>query len=523
VLTRGRGRKFGGRECLLERVDRVDHREDLREHFGRDEGKRHVMKRAMSELAFLPATEQAKLVRDKKVSPIELVDDAITRIEKLNPELNAVIHERFEKARAEAQSSELPDGPFHGVPMVVKDLDGHSAGDPLHCGMRALKEAGYSPNYDSFNVAKLRAAGFVFVGKTNCSELGLIPTTEPDAYGPTHNPWDPSRSTGGSSGGSAAAVASGMVAVGSAGDGGGSIRIPASECGIVGLKPSRGRVSLGPDHGEQWEGLVHRGTVVRTVMDAAATLDVIAGEMAGDPYTAPPPARPYVEEVGVDPGKLRIGLLTRPPAGLGETHVDARTAAENAGRLLESLGHSVEDSYPGALDEELAEGFITMLSANTQFELDYWGAKIGKTLTADDVEPHTWLVAEMGNMVTAPRYVGAIDSIYALARRVSQWWDDFDLLLTPTIPEPPPLLGDIKESADEPMRALIRSSQIIPFVGGFNVTGQPAISLPLHWNEDGLPIGVQLVAAYGREDVLIRIASQIEEAQPWGERKPPIG
>lgn len=481
------------------------------------------MKRAMSELAFLPATEQAKLVRDKKVSPIELVDDAINRIEKLNPELNAVIHERFEKARSEAQSAALPDGPFHGVPMLLKDLDGHSAGDPLHCGMRVLKEAGYTPNYDSFNVAKLRAAGFVFLGKTNCSELGLIPTTEPDVYGATHNPWDTTRSPGGSSGGSAAAVASGMVAVASGGDGGGSIRIPASECGIVGLKPSRGRVSLGPDHGEQWEGLVHRGAVARTVADAASTLDVLAGEMAGDPYTAPPPQRRFAEEVGVDPGTLRIGLLTRPPAGLAEIHPDAIAAVDDAGRLLESLGHSLEDSYPAALDEELAEGVITMLSAQTQFELDYWGTKIGRAITADDVEPHTWLVAEMGNMVTAPRYVAAIDSIYSLARRVCEWWNDYDLLLTPTIPEPPPPLGNIRETPDEPMRALIRSSQIVPFVAGFNVTGQPAISLPLHWNEDGLPIGVQLAAAYGREDVLIRIAAQLEEARPWKDRRPPIG
>ena len=476
----------------------------------------------MTELAFLSATEQADLVRRKEVSPIELVDDAITRIEKLNPELNAVIYERFEKARSEAQSGELPDGPFRGVPILLKDLDGHSAGDPYYCGMRVLKEAGYVPNYDSYNFAKLRAAGFVFLGKTNCPELGLIPTTEPDSYGPTHNPWDPSRSPGGSSGGSAAAVASGMVAVATAGDGGGSIRIPASECGIVGLKPSRGRVSLGPDHGEMWEGLVHVGTVVRTVSDAAATLDVLAGEMPGDPYTAPPPARPFADEVGVDPGKLRIGLLTRAPAGLAEVHDDAKAAAEEAAALLSSLGHEVDDSHPAALHEELAEGFITMLSAQTQYELDYWSAKIGKPITVDDVEPHTWLVAEMGNAVPAPRYVAAIDSIYGLARRVSEWWVDHDLLLTPTIPEPPPPLGSIRETPEEPMRALIRSSQIIPFVGGFNVTGQPAISLPLHWNADGLPIGVQLVAAYGREDVLIRIASQLEEAQPWKDRRPPI-
>ena len=476
----------------------------------------------MTDPLLLDATQQAAAIREKAIGPLELVDAAIERIEKLNPELNAVIHDRFEKARAEAASNALRDGPFRGVPMLLKDLDGQSAGDPLHCGMRALKEAGYVPEHDSYNVTKLRAAGFIFVGKTNCSELGLLPTTEPDAYGPTRNPWDVGRSPGGSSGGSAAAVAAGMVAVASAGDGGGSIRIPASQCGIVGLKPSRGRVSLGPDHGEQWEGFVHRGTLVRSVRDAAATLDAIAGEVPGDPYTAPPRARPFLEEVGTDPGHLRIGLMLTPPAGLGEARSVVTTATKQAAMKLEELGHHVEESYPPALDEPLADGFITMLVVNTRFELNYWGAKIGRPLGPDDVEPSTWMYAEMGDQVSAPLYVQAIDSIYALARRVSSWWKDFDLLLTPTIPELPPLLGDVKETNEEPMRAMLRAAQLIPFVGGFNVTGQPAISLPLESDEAGLPIGIQLIAAYGREDVLLRVAAQLEEAHPWKDRRPPI-
>ncbi|MDQ4064813.1 MAG: amidase [Actinomycetota bacterium] len=476
----------------------------------------------MPELAFLSALEQAALVRSGEVSPVELVDDAIARIEKFNPELNAVIYTRFDQARAEA-AGEIPDGPFRGVPMLVKDLDGHSAGDPYHAGMAALKAAGYTPTHDTYNVAKLRAAGFVFLGKTNCSELGLLPTAEPLAYGPTRSPWDATRSSGGSSGGSAVAVATGMVAVATAGDGGGSIRVPASMCGIFGLKPSRGRVSVGPDHGEMWEGLVHRGALTRGVADAAAVLDVIAGEMPGDPYTAPPPARSFADEVGVSPGELRIGVTTRVPAGLAETQPDAVAAVDSAVRLLESLGHRVEEAHPAALDEDLAEGFITMLAASTRFELDYWGTRIGRVLTAADVEPHTWMLAEMGNEVTAPHYVGAIDSLHALARRVSEWWTEYDVLLTPTVPEPPPPLGAYDVTPDDPMRALVKASQVIPFVGGFNVTGQPAMSVPLYWNDEGLPIGVQLVAAYGREDVLIRLGSQLEEAQPWADRRPPIG
>ncbi|MDQ3877820.1 MAG: amidase, partial [Actinomycetota bacterium] len=272
----------------------------------------------MPELHDLDATAQAELVAKGEVKPVELVEHAIERIEGLNPKLNAVIHPLFDKALDAAAAG--PVGPFAGVPMVVKDLDGHTAGDPFHCGMRFLKEAGWVEQEDSYSHAKLRNAGFVFVGKTNCPELGLIPTTEPEAYGPTHNPWKLGHSPGGSSGGTAAAVASRMVATGTAGDGGGSIRIPASECGLIGLKPSRGRVSLGPDLGEAWHGFVVRGVLTRSVRDVAAILDVESGEMPGDPYTAPPFQRPLVDEVGADPGRLKIGLRTTAFADATPTH-----------------------------------------------------------------------------------------------------------------------------------------------------------------------------------------------------------
>lgn len=482
------------------------------------------MKRAMSELAFLSATEQAKLVRDKKVSPVELVDDAINRIEKLNGEINAVIIERFDKARAEA-AGDLPDGPFRGVPMVLKDLDGASAGDPHHCGLKWLKEMGWVEQEDTNSIANLRATGGVFLGKTNCPELGLVPTTEPEAYGPTRNPWDTSRSTGGSSGGTGAAVASGMVSIGTAGDGGGSIRIPASECGLVGLKPTRGRVSLGPAHGELWGGLVVRGVLTRTVEDTAVALDAMSRPAIGEPYYAPPVQRPLSEEVGRDPGKLRIGLTTRAPAGMAETQPDCVAAAEDAAELLRSLGHEVEDSAPDALyNTDITEYTLSLIGGNLAQELSYWEKRTGKVLDLDRLELGTKVFAEMGSAVLARDYLNAIEQVHLLSRRVQQWWaDGFDLLLTPTLPEPPPPLGQFMATEENPLNAMLRSASLVPFVAPFNLTGQPGISLPLNWNEAGLPVGTQLVAAYGREDVLIRIASQLEEARPWKDHVPPVG
>src|SRR5262245_16735293 len=265
------------------------------------------------DLASLDATAQAALVRRGEVTPLDLVDGAIARIEALNPRLNAVIHPRFEKARAEAKQKDLPDGPFRGVPFLLKDFLALLAGEPIHLGARPLRDARFTAPHDSYLTEKFRAAGFVILGRTNTPELGVLPTTEPDAYGATRNPWNPNHSTGGSSGGSAAAVASRMVAAAHANDGGGSIRIPASECGLVGLKPSRGRTSFGPDLGDSIHGLVCEGVVTRSVRDTAAILDVIAGYMPGDPYTAPPPARPFREEVGAAVGRLRIGVLGRPP------------------------------------------------------------------------------------------------------------------------------------------------------------------------------------------------------------------
>jgi len=476
----------------------------------------------MPELNELDATAQAELVRTGEVSPEELVEDSIARIEKLNPELNAVIHPLFDKAREQLRT--LPEGPFRGVPIVLKDLDGHSADDPFHCGNRLLKELNFTPKHDSYSHAKLRDAGFVFVGKTNCPEFGLLPTTEPQAYGPTRNPWNPGHSTGGSSGGSAAAIASHMVAVGTAGDGGGSIRIPASECGLVGLKPTRGRVSLGPDLGEVWNGLVVRGALSRTVRDTAAVLDVMAGPMPGDPYTAPRLDRPLADEVGVDPGRLRIGFTTDAPEHMGAVDPVCAEAAREAVEKLERLGHEVIDDAPQELDDPqlVADGTV-LISSWMHWEFKHWGTLIGREFAEQDVENTTWAFAQMAGDVRAADYLQAVERLNSAARRAARWWDGrFDLLVTPTLPMLPPPLGTFDSPPENPLHGVLFAASVIPFVVPFNISGQPAISLPLYWSDDGLPVGVQLVAAQGREDLLVRIASQLEEAYPWAHKRAPI-
>jgi amidase len=468
----------------------------------------------------MDATQLAGLVRSGEASPAELTEDAIRRIEALNGDLNAVIHPLFEKALA----TEPADGPFRGVPFLLKDLACHSAGDPFHEGMGFLKRIGWSEPEDTWLARRFREAGFVFLGKTNAPELGILPTTEPTAYGAARNPWDTARSTGGSSGGSAAAVASGMVPIAHANDGGGSIRIPASCCGLVGLKPSRGRVSLAPEFGDFMSGLTTELVVSRSVRDAAAVLEWVADAPAGEPYYAPGRARSYTEELDADPGRLSIGLMTRPPGGHFEAHPDCVAAAEQAARLLESLGHRVEPSYPDALDDEgYIEKFLVRWTSGVDYGLRYWERKTGQSIGPDDVEPLTWALAEQGRAHSAAGYLEAMEYAQLVARRGAEWWTGHDLLLTPTMALPPAPLGEIGNGDEEnPLMPIVRSTPYAIFTAGFNASGQPAISLPLHWSADGLPIGVQLVAAHGREDLLIRVAAQLEQAQPWADRWPEL-
>jgi amidase len=474
----------------------------------------------MSDLAHLDATAQAELVRQGKISPRELVDQAIVRIERLNPTLNAIIHPRFEKARAEAAAP--AEGPFRGVPFLLKDILGMQAGEPYHMGLRRLKELGVALPVDSYLTQKIQAAGFVILGRTNVPELGTLCQTESDAYGPCRNPWNPNHSTGGSSGGSACAVAAGLVPAAHANDGGGSIRIPASECGLVGLKPSRGRTSFGPAAGAPVGGMVSDGVVTRSVRDTAAILDVLEGAMPGDTFVAPPPARPYLQEVGAPTGTLRIGLMTAAPGGSFRPHPDCTTAANAVAQTLAALGHRIEEAHPNALDDaELGHHFTVMYSTHIARTLERIGELTGAPFTEAELDAVNWAMKTLGDATSAPQYHATVDWLYEFTRRIAEWHGGgFDLLLTPTISEPPPRLGELVPTSENALAVGMRASQIACWTLPFNLTGQPGISLPLHWNDVGLPIGVQLVAAHGREDLLLRVAAALEAAMPWSDRRP---
>lgn len=474
------------------------------------------------ELEAMDATAQAELVRRREVQPIELVDAAIARIERDNPALNAVITTSFEKARDQARAKNLPDGPFRGVPFLLKDLGAHSAGDPFHLGMNFLKRLNWTEPYDTYLAQRFKAAGFVILGKTNTPELGLLPTTEPLAYGATRNPWDPSRSAGGSSGGAAAAVAARMVPAAHASDGGGSIRIPAAHCGLVGLKPSRGRVSMGPFMSEGWGGFSVQNSVTVSVRDTAAILDAVAGTMPGDPYSAPAALRPYAAELNALPGRLRIGWLTESPSGTA-VHADCVAAVERTAKLLSALGHDVEEAHPEALlDPAMGRSTAVIIACSAARALDAWGEKTGRKIGADDVEPATWAFTEISRGLQASEYVTAVEYAQRKTRDLAAWWSSgFDLLLTPTTPAPAPPLGHFA-SPDDPFQTLAKAAMFSTFTSIFNASGQPAISLPLHESREGMPIGIQLVAAYGREDLLIRIAAQLEADSAWSRRRPSV-
>ena len=472
------------------------------------------------DLSRLDATAQAQLVRDGEATAAELAEAAIARIEAGNDAVNAVIHPLFEQG-LEAARGELPDGPFRGVPFLLKDLGAAFAGQPLHLGMSYLKERDFRAPVDTYLAQRFRAAGLVTIGKTNCPELGILPTTEPRAYGPSRNPWSLEHSTGGSSGGSAAAVASGMVPMAHANDGGGSIRIPAANCGLVGLKPSRQRISEGPLVGDFMSGLTAELCVSRSVRDTAALLEAVHGPAPGDPYVAPPPTRPYTEEIGADPGKLRIALWTETVIEQ-DADPEVVAAARAAAAALEGLGHAVEEpDMSGLAAIDMVEPFLVRWAAGQAQALDQLGMVGGAPIGPEDVEPLTWALAEIGRSRSAGEYLSAVGQHQLLARLIAGIHESgFDLLLTPTLGEPPPPLGAFDDSGD-PMAAFERAFLSGCFTAAFNATGQPAISLPLHWSEDGLPIGVQLVAPLGREGLLLQVASQLEQAVPWADRIAP--
>ncbi len=473
----------------------------------------------MTELWRLDATAQAELVRRKDVQPIELVEAAISRIERLNPRLNAVVTRMYDQARA-AGAGPLPEGLFAGVPFLMKDLLAEYAGVRFTEGS-AFLDGRYVPPTDSELTRRLKRAGLVIVGKTNTPEFGILPTTEPRLFGPARNPWDLGRTPGGSSGGSAAAVAAGMVPMAHANDGGGSIRIPASCCAVFGLKPTRGRNPLGPHYGDIFSGLVVEHAVTRSVRDSAALLDATSGPDLGDPYAAPPPARPFREEIGAPPGRLRMAFTTTAATGV-PVHADCVSAVRDAGKLCADLGHEVTEAAPELDGNEISQAFITVWAAGTAWTIDDWARRTGQTPSPDRFEPLTWGLYEMGARRTASAYLLALQDLQRVARQLARFFAGYDAWLTPTLGEPPVPLGSFDPTPDNPMQGLFRAAQFVPFTPICNGTGQPAMSVPLFWNRENLPIGVHFVGRFGDEATLFRLASQLEQARPWAGRWPAL-
>jgi amidase len=472
----------------------------------------------MNEIAFLDATAQAALVRSKQVSAKELVSGAIARIEQLNPRLNAVITPLFEQAVAAAVRVD-PAAPFAGVPFLLKDLLADCAGAPRSDGSGFLAGRYVSPR-DNELVSRFKKAGLIVLGKTNTSEFGLLPTTEPQRFGPTRNPWDTSRGTGGSSGGSAAAVAAGMVAAGHANDGGGSIRIPASCCGLVGLKPTRGRNSLAPDIGDIAGGIICEHVVTRSVRDSAAILDATAGAVPGDPYTLPSPQRAFAAEVGRDPARLRIGLGTVALTGV-PAHRDCAAAAKAAALLCETLGHDVEEASPVVESSRLFRSFGAVLTGYLGWSIKTWTRRTGCAPQESDFEPATWRMYQQSLAQSGGDYLLAWQDLQQSCRAFAAFFTAHDIWLTPTLVQPPVPLGYFNYTHETRRQYIDHLGHFTGFTLIANATGQPAISLPLHSTDGGLPIGVQLTGRYGEEATLIRLAAQLEQARPWSQRRPP--
>jgi amidase len=496
-----------------------------------------VMKYA--EYARYDAIGLAELVRHREVSASELTEAALARMDEANPRVNAVVHRYDEMARASAKG-ELPDGAFRGVPFLVKNLsDGALSGTPLTMGSRALRD--YVTPHDSELVARYRRAGVVFTGTTNSPELGLLGTTEPELYGPTRNPWNLAHSSGGSSGGAAVAVATGIVPVAHASDGGGSIRIPASACGLFGLKPTRGRLPLGPDASDSWNGFVVPHVVTRSVRDSAAFLDATHGPEVGAPYVAPKPERPYLEEIGHSPGRLRIAVIRQSILGKA-THPDCIDACEDAAKLVCSLGHSVDEPTLPIATADARLAYLTVVAACTAADITSIEHLLGTRVHPQHVEASTWFMKQIGDAFSAADLERARVTIGQLSRAIAGVLMNYDVIMTPTMAYPPARIGEFDLKPIERIglavlravspkfvlkRVLIELAASMlektPNTMLFNMTGQPAMSVPLYWNAAGLPIGIQFAGRFGDEAMLFRLAAQLEQARPWADKRPVPG
>jgi len=456
----------------------------------------------------------AELVAAGQVSATELLDQAIARAERANPALNAVVYRDYERART-AAARRQPQGPLAGVPFLLKDISLQAEGTPTRQGSRFWPA--FPADHDSSLMARFRAAGLIAFAKTNVPEFGLVPTTEGKLYGAAHNPWDLTLSPGGSSGGSAAAVAAGIVPLAHANDGGGSIRIPASCCGLVGLKPTRGRVSSGPDMPDSVDGLAIDLVVTRSVRDTAAALDIAAGNEPGDPYSCPPGPASYRTAAARAPKPLKIAFTTRRFDGT-PTHPDCAAAVDHAARLCQALGHSVEEAAPGVALEVFEPAFTDIWCSNLAAIIDFLARITGQTPGPGNLEGLTLAYYERGKSVSAARYIQSKIVLGRISRTVAQFHQRYDLWLTPTLGEPPWRLGRFDPDRSDLAAVMAEFGTYVPFTPIQNVTGQPAIALPLFWNAAGIPIGVQFVGAFGDELTLLQLATQLETASPWAQR-----
>jgi len=477
----------------------------------------------------------AALVKNGAVTPLELVDIAIARLEAVNPKLNAVIHRRFDEARDEAKQVDR-NTPFAGVPFLVKDLGMEVAGMPMCTGSRGYRN--YVSGQDSYAVQKMKQAGFLILGKTNTPEFGITPFTEPELFGPTRNPWNPARTPGGSSGGSAAAVAGGITPIATANDGGGSIRIPASCCGLFGLKPTRGRTSWSALEGEMWAGAAVENCVSRSVRDSAAYLDAISGAAPGDPYVIAPPRRPYLDEVNTLPGKLRIGFTAQHTMGMPVDDACVQ-ALKKAVDILRSEGHTVEEVELPYHREDLSEAFLVVVAGELAGEVNLMAHYLGRRVRPSDVEAETFAFNLLGRSFSAADYTFAKRKWGEISRRIAVFHERYDLLLTPTLAKRPFVIGALQASpAEKRLIAIINALRwggavratikdladkiydYIPWTPLANLSGQPSMSVPMLRTEaENLPVGTMFTARLGEEDMLFRLAGQLEQAAAWDTEK----
>ena len=478
----------------------------------------------------------AELVRDRKVTAAELLETAIARAEAVNPQLNAIVRPLYEHGRRAAAGALA--GPFAGVPFLIKDLQADFAGEPTTAGSRYF--ATHVPTEDSELVRRYKKAGLVIFGKTNTPELGLTPFTEPVLFGAAHNPWNLARTTGGSSGGSGAAVAAGIVPMASGGDGGGSIRIPASCNGLVGLKPTRGRTPTGPIRGQAWHGAATEHVLARSVRDSAAALDATCAPEPGSPYHTPAPAQPFLQQLAQLPGRLRIAFSAKPLLGQ-EMHPDCIEGLKLTVQLLTSLGHQVEEASPPVPSEEFRHAFMSMIACEAAADFEMERQLTGRRVGFADVEPLTLALIRIGRSVSGEELGVALRRLERITREVGRWFEFYDMLLQPTLGRPPFIIGALQATPSEamqtwlgnhlPLGAVAKKAQFmlplgakifewIPNTPVFNVTGQPSISLPLHWSAENLPVGMMLTGRFGDDARLLQLSAQLEKAKPWFDRRP---